>query len=138
MYNRSQSLKTASESQLSLFPEAKNENVAAEALYQYLLVISPPEHLKAKVRSLKHKLNDAIGLSNYNMHSVPHISIISFHTLRPVNERFIEAVQNIFLKHDDLSVRLNGFSHFSHASGSNTIYVDIQNSEPIASIHSEL
>lgn len=124
--------------QLSLFPEPKQENTSLDALYQYFLVIAPPDDIKDKVRGLKHKLHDVSELSDYNLFSVPHISLINFHTIRPVNERFIEAVQNVFVRNQAFEVELNGYDFFLHGNSSYTIYVKIKDTEPIMNLHNEL
>lgn len=124
--------------QLSLFPESKKENTSLDALYQYFLVIAPPDDIKNKVRGLKHKLHDVSELSDYNLFSVPHISLINFHTIRPVNERFIEAVQNVFLRNRTFEVELSGYDFFLHGNTSYTIYVKIKDTDPITNLHNEL
>lgn len=84
--------------QLSLFSEAKKEQQQPilDTVFQYFLIISPPNQVKSKVKSLKYKLHKAVGLSDYNLQSEPHISLMSFHTMRPVNERFFNALQQLF------------------------------------------
>ena len=74
----------ASASQLSLFSEAKKESPVLDTVHQYFLMIAPPQEIKSKVKSLKYKLHKAVGLSDYNLHSEPHISLMSFHTMRPL------------------------------------------------------
>lgn len=126
--------------QLSLFSEAKKEHQqpVLDTVYQYFLIISPPDEIKSKVKSLKYKLHKAVGLSDYNLHSVPHISLMSFHTMRPVNERFFGALQHMFSKNNAFEVDLNGFDFFEHGLESNTIYVKIENSFQIVRVYHEL
>lgn len=128
----------ASASQLSLFSEAKKESPILDTVHQYFLIIAPPHEIKSKVKSLKYKLHKAVGLSDYNLHSVPHISLMSFHTMRPVNERFFNALQQLFSKNNAFDVDLNGFDYFEHGSESNTIYVKIENSYQIVKVYHEL
>lgn len=124
--------------QLSLFAEAKQEQPVLDTVYQYFLIISPPDEIKSKVKSLKYKLHKAVGLSEYNLHSVPHISLMSFHTMRPVNEQFFKALEQLFSKNNALEVDLNGFEYFEHGTESNTIYVKIENSYQIVKVYHEL
>lgn len=124
--------------QLSLFAEAKQEQPVLDTVYQYFLIISPPDEIKSKVKSLKYKLHKAVGLSEYNLHSVPHISLMSFHTMRPVNEQFFKALEQLFSKNNALEVDLNGFEYFEHGTESNTIYVKIENSFQIVKVYHEL
>ena len=95
---KNHTLVNASANQLSLFSEVKKEGPVLDTVHQYFLIISPPNEIKSKVKSLKYKLHRAGGLSDYNLFSVPHISLMSFHTMRPVNERFFQALQQLFSK----------------------------------------
>ena len=134
--------------QLSLFseprPEPKQELKPVEVVpepdtvHQYFFVISTPEPIKNKVISLKQKLNKAVGLSDYNLNSIPHISLMSFHTMQPVNERFIQAVQHLFSQIHSFEVKLNGFEHFVHGAASDTIYAKLSDSEKIKKLYEEL
>jgi 2'-5' RNA ligase len=126
------------QTQLSLFPQVKQESPALDTVHQYFFIISPPDTVKNKVRSLKQKLNKAVGLSDYNLHSIAHISLMSFHTMRPVNDRFIQAVQQLFSNNEAFEVNFNGFEHFEHGAVSNTIYAKLHNSDQIIKIYREL
>lgn len=129
---------SAQQAQLSLFSEAKKESHVLDTVHQYFFIISPPEAIKSKVKSLKYKLHKAVGLSDYNLYSVPHISLMSFHTMRPVNERFFAALQQLFSDNNTFDVDLNGFEYFEHGEESNTIYVKIENSNQIVKVYNEL
>lgn len=138
MNTRHQTLVSAGNSQLSLFPEAKKETPAMDAVHQYFFIIPLPDAVKNKVKLLKHQLNTAIGLSDYNLYSVPHISLLSFHTMRPVNERFIQAIQELFSRNNPFRVKLSGFAHFEHGLNSNTLYAKIEDSDQIKNLYYEL
>jgi 2'-5' RNA ligase len=130
--------KVIAREQLSLFPQAQEESPVLDTVHQYFFVISPPDAIKGKVRSLKQKLHKAVGLSNYNVNSVSPISLMSFHTMRPVNERFIQAVQQLFSNNRAFEIKLNGFEHFEHGGVSNTIYAKLHNSDQIVKLYEEL
>lgn len=138
MNTRNHHLHQAGNSQLTLFPEAKQENQSLETLYQYFFIITPPDVVKSKVKLLRHKLNTSVALSNYNLHSIPHISLMSFHTTRPVNDKFIQAVQQLFSENRSFQVKLSGFDAFHHGTASNSIYMNIQGSEQIKRLYCEL
>lgn len=140
MNTKNQTSSYAKSNQLSLFSEPKKEQTepVLDTVYQYFLIISPPDEIKSKVKSLKYKLHKAVGLSDYNLQSVPHISLMSFHTMRPVNERFFGSLQNLFSKNNSFEIDLNGFDFFEHGSESNTIYVRIENSFQIVRVYHEL
>jgi 2'-5' RNA ligase len=130
-----------SSDQLSLFPEPKAQTQAApemDTVHQYFFIISPPDAIKSKVRSLKQKLNRAVGLSDYNLNSTPSISLMSFHTMYPVNDKFIQAVQELFSQINAFEVKLEGFEHFVHGGASDTIYAKLSDSEKITKLYKEL
>ncbi len=131
----------AQNNQLSLFSEVKkneDQQPVLDTVYQYFLIISPPNEVKSKVKSLKYKIHKAVGLSDYNLQSVPHISLMSFHTMKPVNERFFYALQQLFAKNNSFEIDLNGFDYFEHGEAANTIYVKIENSFQIVRVYHEL
>ncbi len=131
---------SAKDPQLSLFPDPVKETPEplTDTVHQYFFIISPPDAVKSKVRSLKYKLNTAVGLSNYNMQSVPHISLMSFHTMWPVNDRFMGVIQQLFSSIRSFEVKLHGYEHFVHGSASDTIYVKLSDSDKIKLMYQEL
>ncbi len=131
---------SAKEPQLSLFPDPVKETPESlpDTVHQYFFIISPPDAVKSKVKSLKHKLNTAVGLSDHNLHSVPHISLMSFHTMWPVNDRFMQVVQQLFSEIHCFEVKLHGYEHFVHGSSSDTIYVKLSDSDKIKLMYQEL
>lgn len=129
---------TAQAAQLSLFSESKKESPVLDTVYQYFFIIAPPDTIKSKVKLLKHKLHREIGLSDYNLNSSEIISLMSFHTMHPVNERFIAAVQQLFSNNHPFQINVRGFDHFEHGATSNTIYAKLENSEQIIKLYKEL
>ena len=126
------------QAQLSLFAEAKKERPVLDTVHQYFFIISPPDTVKNKVKLLKHKLHREIGLSDHNIYSSEIISLMSFHTMHPVNDRFIHAVQQLFSNNQPFHINVNGFDHFEHGSTSNTIYAKLENTEGIIKLYKEL
>lgn len=129
---------TANQAQLSLFSEAKKEIPVLDTVHQYFFIITPPDAIKSKVKLLKHKLHKSIGLSDYNLYAVPNISLMSFHTMQPVNDRFLEAVKQLFSNNAAFNISIRGFEHFEHGLASNTIYAKVQDSQPIFKLYQEL
>lgn len=138
MNTRNHHLNPTGNSQLSLFPEAKKEQPSLETLHQYFFIISPPDVVKSKIKLLRHQINDVVSLSNHNLYSIPHISLMSFHTTRPVNEKFMEAVQCLFSQNRSFQIRLNDFDTFDHGTASNTFYIKIEGSQQITKLYCEL
>jgi hypothetical protein len=107
-------MKSKDKAQLSLFNsesepalEKKQENK-----YQYLIVVSPSDEIKEKVLELKKKLNVLVPISNFNLRSTPHISIIGFSMKEQLKENFWDKFQLFFSKVPRFVVSLNGFEIF--------------------------
>ena len=132
--------------QMSLFPEVKQEITRSakevrhspEVFYQYLLLISPPSTIKQKVKGMKITLNRTIGLSNENLHSIAHISLVSFHSSVPMSEHTLIAMQQVFSQSASFNIRINDFDSFEHANSSKTIYAKVEGEEPIRKIQGQL
>lgn len=137
MNTKSYVYKTQGNAQLSLFPAEKKEQVIPEVLHQYLFLISPPESIKSKVKSLKHVLHQSFGLSKNNLHSIPHISLLSFHSARPVNDHFLSVVRQVFSKTSAFQINLKGYGAFHH-SGSTTLYVNVNDSSHLSMMYKDL
>jgi 2'-5' RNA ligase len=126
------------ESQLSLFPSVNAEAPQLNTVYQYFFVISPPLSIKQNVKSYKHTLDKKVGLSDYNLHAIPNISLMSFHTMKPVNQNFIQAVSNLFANIQKFEIETNGFDCFTHHNSSGTIYAKIEDSGMLTGIYEGL
>jgi len=127
------------QTQLSLFlDEEEYKPVEIDTVYQYLVVLSPPDENKDKVRRLKYYLNTLSYLGSYNLFSVPHITLAKLQSVHRLHDPFGKALQKTFLGHGKLSIRLNGFNHFSHGSNQRTLYLQIEEGQKIEAIYQQL
>lgn len=62
------------EAQLSI--PGLGKSATRSAAYEYFLLISPPDHIKDKVRQLRQRLQREITLNEHNLRSIPHISLL--------------------------------------------------------------
>ena len=130
-------MKSKDKAQLSLFnsePEPSLEK-KQENKYQYLIVVSPSDEIKEKVLELKKKLNVLVPISNFNLRSTPHISIIGFSMKEPLKDDFWNKFQLFFSKVPRFVVSLNGFENFLHGQISNTLFIKIEDEKPFVLLH---
>lgn len=130
-------MKSKDKAQLSLFnsePEPALEK-KQENKYQYLIVVSPSDEIKEKVLELKKKLNVLVPISNFNLRSTPHISIIGFSMKEQLKDDFWNKFQLFFSKVPRFVVSLNGFENFLHGQISNTLFIKIEDEKPFVLLH---
>ncbi|MCW4467655.1 2'-5' RNA ligase family protein [Flavobacterium sp. MFBS3-15] len=96
-------------------------------LYAYLVVISPPDEVKADVARLKKELDQVAGIGERNLHSIAHITLTEKLT---DDEAFPQAVSHLLGKCHPFPVTIDGWGHFDHGH-SVTVYLTVADPEPI-------
>ena len=125
--------------QLSLFAEEEiHKPVEIDTVYQYLLVLAPPDESTDRIRRLKYQLNNLSYLGSYNLFSVPHITLAKLQSVHRQNTRFGRALQKEFTGHGALQIDLNGFQYFSHGPDLRTLYLQIEAPEPVEALYTQL
>ncbi|MDV6167164.1 2'-5' RNA ligase family protein [Flavobacterium sp. DG1-102-2] len=99
-------------------------------LYAYLVVLSPPETVKADIAKIKKKLNDIAYISDRNLHSIAHITLVDKLT---DDADFAETIAKLITPANPFKVIVEGWSIFDHGH-SVTVYLSIKNPEPIVSL----
>lgn len=99
-------------------------------LYAYLVVLSPPSHVKARVAEIKKHLNEIAGIGDRNLHSIAHITLTDKLT---DDIDFSNAIKSLIENEKSFTVKMNGWDYFDHGH-SVTVYIDIQNPEPIVNL----
>ena len=94
-------MKSKDTAQLSLFSIEPDLKKRQDNKYQYLIVVSPSDEIKEKVLELKKKLNVLVPISNFNLRSTPHISIIGFSMKEQLKDDFWNKFQLLFIKIED-------------------------------------
>ena len=102
---------------------------ASVSAYEYLLVISPPLPVKKEVVGIKehfHSQHKHIQATK----SQPLITLINFVMSDVDEETLLYKIDEVAQFHASFDVRLKNFNHFK----THTIYIDIENAEPIVNI----
>ncbi len=128
-------MKSKDTAQLSLFSIEPDLEKRQDNKYQYLIVVSPSDEIKEKVLELKKKLNVLVPISNFNLRSTPHISIIGFSMKEQLKDDFWNKFQLHFSKVPRFVVSLNGFENFLHGQISNTLFIKIEDAKPFVMLH---
>lgn len=139
--NTAQLNSTQGTAQLSLFPASNTstqESNQLNTVYQYFFVINLPPTLSQSIKQLKLRLNKLIGLSDYNVFATPNITLMSFHTMRPVNQNFITAVQQLLDRNSNFEIQIDGFAHFEHGNVSNTLYAHVHKTDSLNQLYHDL
>lgn len=104
--------------------------------YEYSFMISPARRVKDSVVNMKKQINRITPVGQYDLYSVPHISL--FKMRFPNNDNFILSLfKQALLYSTRFKVELNGISYFDHQN-SKTVYLNIANPEPIVCLHRNL
>ena len=96
-------------------------------LYAYLVVLSPPEEVKAKIARIKKELNEIADITERNLHSIAHITLTDKLT---DDSSFAETISGLITAVNPFTIKVKGWDVFDHGH-SVTIYLKIENPEPI-------
>lgn len=99
-------------------------------LYAYLVVISPPEKVKADIARLKRELDGIAGIGERNLHSIAHITLTDKLT---DDDAFPQTIERLVHGRLPFQVTISGWGYFDHGH-SVTVYLAVENSEPIAEL----
>ena len=120
--------------------EMKTENVNQKngsGIYEYLLIISPPDHVKNEIMEIKKEFD-----KKYNhvqaTKSKPHNTLINFGFNTAFEESLVSKIDEVVKFHSTFDTMLKGFNHFK----THTIYINVEPEAPIVnlvrSLHSTL
>jgi 2'-5' RNA ligase len=106
-------------------------------VYEYFLLISPDQKVKQYVRTLKDRLNQKIGLSNENVHSVPHLSLMLLRKGNIQDSTVIEKTRKSLFEEKGFKIELQKATSFDHPE-TNDLILNIENPEPVKKIFKNL
>lgn len=120
--------------QLPLFNERKE--TIGKVIYEYFFIISPDWSIKKEVKEIKKKLDNAIGLDKADIHTVPHISLFKIRNASPNLDisQYAEALS----KARAFEINVHGLGLFHQYNGKNTLYLKLQEHEPIVELYCNL
>ncbi|MFP5439020.1 MAG: 2'-5' RNA ligase family protein [Bacteroidia bacterium] len=96
-------------------------------LYAFLVVLSPPDEVRAAIARIKKELNALAGITDRNLHSIAHITLTDKLT---DDSNFADTVAMLLSGQKSFCVKISGWGMFDHGH-SVTVYLAIENPEPI-------
>lgn len=96
-------------------------------LYAYLIVISPPETIKADIAKIKKELNGVMPIGERNLHSIAHITLTDKLT---DDSTVTETVSSLLTNQKPFKIKIKGWDIFDHGH-SVTLYLRVENPAPV-------
>lgn len=104
-----------------------------EGAYQYLLIASPDETVRAQIMAEKQFFSDRFQAPVASK-TKPHITVASYMSIEGLEETMIRYIHRVISMQKSFEVTLRKFDSF----GTHTIYLDIQDKEPFNALVREL
>jgi 2'-5' RNA ligase len=99
-------------------------------LYAYLVVLSPPPPIKAAIAKIKQELHSIADITERNLHSIAHITLVDKLT---DDVDFPETIASLVQAQKPFMIQLKGWGYFDHRH-SVTVYIDVENPENIVNL----
>lgn len=96
-------------------------------LYAYLAVISPPDEVKDRIAQIKKELNAIASITDRNLRSIAHITLVDKLT---DDTDFPETIAALIAGKNPFIIRVSGWDFFDHGH-SVTVYLKVESAEPI-------
>lgn len=122
--------------QLSIFDELPDAGYTS--VNEYLIVLSPKEEIKEKVKFLKNEIHSLINLPNDKRFATAHITLFELLNPKIAEEDLIQWLKEGVSKVEPFDVQLSDFSVFMHGENSRTLYFKVLNHEPIKQLYALL
>ena len=104
-----------------------------EQVWEYLLLISPPEDVKHTIGKIKKEVGIKYG-SSHAMHSGAYISLVKFLLLKGCERNLLAKLFAFSINKLSFDIQLNNFDVFPR----HTLYVDVQENEGLKKLQNEL
>lgn len=102
-------------------------------VYEYLLVLSPHEELRAQIQNIKKEFAEKYKAPQA-VHTKPNVPLLTFCSYEMTQERIVNRLGTIAMGITPFKIELNGFGSFP----SHTIYVNVTTKVPIKELVKEL
>jgi 2'-5' RNA ligase len=104
-----------------------------EQVWEYLLLISPPEGVKHTIGKIKKEVGIKYG-SSHAMHSTAYISLVKFLLLKGYERNLLAKLFAFSINKLSIDIQLNNFNVFPR----HTLYINVQENEELKKLQSEL
>lgn len=124
-------MKSKDKAQLSLFDLTEEVSPQLKEKFHYLFVVSPSNEIKEKIKQLKDRLKEIVPLASLAIRSTPHISVSGFQTSKRLDAPDFDKLNTVFQEIPRFAISFNGFDNFLHGQVSNTLYIVIEDEQPL-------
>ena len=102
-------------------------------IYEYLLVLSPPEDLWSKIKKVKQEFYDVYKAPS-SIGGKPHITLVNFLQYEMMEERIVSRLKTIAMGYHPIKIELKDYGSFP----SHTIYINVTSKIPIQTLVKEV
>jgi 2'-5' RNA ligase len=102
-------------------------------IYEYLLVLSPPEDLWSKIKKVKQEFYDVYKAPSA-IGGKPHITLVNFLQYEMMEERIVSRLKTIAMGYHPIKIELKDYGSFP----SHTIYINVTSKIPIQTLVKEV
>lgn len=103
-------------------------------IYDYFILISPPQQINHDVKNFKRELAHRIGPYGAT-NSLAHISLLRFLCSTEQEDKLIRQLESWGSHQSKIQIQLDRFNHFDY---SRTLFIDIANKEPLLHLQRQL
>lgn len=122
--------------QLSIFDELPDAGYTSVS--EYLIVISPSEEIREKVKFFKNEIHTLVNLSNENRFATAHITLFELLNPKIREEDFILWIKNGLKNVKPFSVQIEDYGVFMHGETKRTLYLKVLDQESIKQLYTLL
>jgi len=108
-------------------------NTSRESVYEYLLVVSPPEAVHESVMEIKQSFSGKYNQPDA-VKSKPHITIANFLAMERMEDTLIRWMQRAVYEQESFTAQLNNYSGFP----AHTIFLRVQDADPFKELSKRL
>ncbi|MBS1596751.1 MAG: 2'-5' RNA ligase family protein [Bacteroidetes bacterium] len=109
------------------------QNTPGYRINEYLLVLSPNEELKNKIREVKKEFYDKYEAKTASW-GKPHVTLVNFVQIEMLEDRIVNRLKTIAMGYHPIKIELKDFGSFP----SHTIYINVITKEPIRNLVKEI
>ncbi|HVM89505.1 MAG TPA: 2'-5' RNA ligase family protein [Puia sp.] len=100
---------------------------------EYLLILSPHEELRKKIKTIKDEFYEKYKAPNARW-GKPHVTLVKFSQLEMMEERIINRLKTVAMGFHPIKVELKDFGSYP----AHTIYINVTTKEPIKNLVKEI
>ena len=109
------------------------QNTPGYRVNEYLLVLSPHDELRERIKHVKKEFHEKYGAKNA-LWGKPHVTLVKFKQIEMLEEKIVHRLKTIGMGYHPIKVELKDFGSFP----SHTIFINVVTKEPIKNLVREI